>query len=267
MNPLSIRIRGVGLLGPGLPDWTTSRTHLQQPAGWSASPVVLPLPQILPAAERRRAGVPIKLAFAAALQAVAHAGADAAQLRTVFTSSGADSDNCHVILETLAGADRAVSPTRFHNSVHNAASGYWSIAVGCRAPSTSLCAYNGSFAAGLLEAASQVQATGEDCLLVAYDSPYPEPLQRIRPISHPFSVAFVLGSNATSGDLATLNLGLGASLPTSTLASPDLEALRTGIPAARSLPLLQALALGHAATVHLDYLDQLPLDIDVIPLA
>ena len=75
--------------------------------------------------------------------------ADLAQLATVFSSTAGDCDNSHVILETLASADRALSPTRFANSVHNAAAGYWSIATGAKAESTVLCAFDASFGAGL----------------------------------------------------------------------------------------------------------------------
>ena len=82
----------------------------------------------------------------------------------------------------LATDGREVSPTRFHNSVHNAPSGYWAVATGSREPSTSLCAYDASFAAGLLEAAAQATVDDRPVTLVAYDLPYPEPLQRARPI-------------------------------------------------------------------------------------
>ena len=260
---LTVLVTGIGLLGPGLPDWSFAQGALQHPADWTPGPMTLPLPQNLPAAERRRAGVPIRLAFAAAQQAVDHARADPAHLRTVFTSSGADSDNCHVILETLASNDRSVSPTRFHNSVHNAASGYWSIAVGCQAPSTSLCAYDGSFAAGLFEVASQLHASGDDCLLVAYDAPYPLPLQQLRPISHPFSVALVLSTRADAPALARLTLGLNPDGAPTTMPTPALEALRSGVPAARCLPLLQALAGAASTRVQLEYLDHLTLDVHV----
>lgn len=262
---LTLKVTGIGLLGPGLPDWSYARAALQHPGPWTPGPVTLPLPQNLPAAERRRAGVPIKLAFAAAQQAVDHAHADPAQLRTVFTSSGADSDNCHVILETLASDDRSVSPTRFHNSVHNAASGYWSIAVGCQAPSTSLCAHDGSFAAGLLEAASQLHATQDDCLLVAYDAPYPAPLQALRPLGHPFSVALVLSTRADAPALAHLTLCLNHEATPTPMPTAAFEALRSGVPAARCLPLLQALAGADPARVHLDYLDHLTLEVHVEP--
>ena len=43
-----------------------------------------------------------------------------------------------------------ISPTQFHNSVHNAAAGYWHIAAGSAAPSLSVGGHDGAFAAGLL---------------------------------------------------------------------------------------------------------------------
>ena len=100
-----------------------------------------------------------------------------------------------MLCETLAGADRQISPTRFTNSVHNAPAGYWHIAVGSRAASTSLSAYDGSFAAGLVEALAQVVASGEPVLLVALDVPYPEPPHRLRPLPNHAGVALLLAQD------------------------------------------------------------------------
>ena len=91
-------------------------------------------------------------------------------------ASGADGDNCHALCEQLATDDRQISPTRFHNSVHNAAAGYWSIATQSMAPCQVLCAYDASFGAGLLDALAQVVVDRQPTLLIAYDSEYPEPL-------------------------------------------------------------------------------------------
>ena len=87
-----------------------------------------------------------------------------------------------------------MSPTQFHNSVHNAPGGYWSIALATRAPSTSLCAVEASFAAGLLEACAQAVAERRDVLLIAYDVPYPEPLASLWTVAEPFAVAMVLSN-------------------------------------------------------------------------
>ena len=105
----------------------------------------------------------VKLALAAGLEATRQAGADPAQLPAIFTSSGGDGQNCHEICQALASAERQLSPTRFHNSVHNAAAGYWSIATGATPASNALCAYDASFAAGLLEALTQVAIERARC--------------------------------------------------------------------------------------------------------
>ena len=173
---LQVHLLGIGVYGPGLNGWAQTADVLSGRSPYAPAPLQLPAIEVLPPAERRRAGLPIKLSFAVGLEAVRQAQADAATLPTVFTSGDGDTDNCHALLETLASTDRAVSPTRFHNSVHNAASGYWSIATGCREPSTAINAREGSFVAGLLEAAVQVRNTERPCLLLAYDMPYPGPL-------------------------------------------------------------------------------------------
>ena len=46
---------------------------------------------------------------------------------------------------------------------------------------------------------------------------------------------------------------------------PDLEMLRAGSPAASALPLLTAIASEAPATIHLNYLDDLLLNVDVMP--
>ena len=181
---------------------------LRGEAAYAPAAAVLPPPARLPPAERRRAGPSIRLAMAVADEAIGHAAIDPQHLATVFTSSGGEGSNCHALCETLAGADRQISPTRFTNSVHNAPAGYWHIAVGSRSASTSLSAYDGSFAAGLLEAATQVLATGSEVLLVALDVPYPEPLHRLRPLPGAAGIALVLAPADAAGALARVAIGL-----------------------------------------------------------
>ena len=53
-------------------------------------------------------------------------------LRPVFASGNGDGITVGAILEMLTKPDGFVSPTQFHNSVHNAAAGYWSIGTGSR---------------------------------------------------------------------------------------------------------------------------------------
>ena len=263
---LRAAVRGIGLLGPGLVDWSLGQALLRDPTGWAVAPTGLAAPALLPPAERRRAGAIVKLSMAVADQACTQAGVDPHTLATVFTASSGDAANCHALCEALASAERAVSPTRFTNSVHNAAAGYWHIATTSRAPSSSLCAHDASFGAGLLEALTQSIALGRAVLLVAGDVPYPEPLQGVRPLPDAFGAALLLDATPGAPSLATLTLALSAA-PASGCGHAGLDALRAGVPAARCLPLLQALARGGPAALVLDYLDGLSLDVRLEPPA
>ncbi|HDR9200351.1 3-oxoacyl-ACP synthase [Burkholderia vietnamiensis] len=261
---LSAFIEGIGLVGPGLNDWPHAAAVLAGHAPYAGARTVLAPPAGLPPAERRRTGPVVRVALAAGLEAAAASGRDAATLATVFSASGGDGQNCHAICETLAGDDRQLSPTRFHNSVHNAPAGYWSIATRAMATSNVLCAHDGSFAAGLLESVCQVAVDCVPSLLIAYDTDYPEPLRSVRPIVDAFGVALVFAPQPSERTLARIDVALTDAAATP-LALPALEALRAGIPAARALPLLDALAARRAARVVLDYLDDTRVQVDVAP--
>lgn len=263
---MRVCVEGVGLLGPGLCGWQASRAVLVDTDPYVHAPTVITASDLLPAAERRRTGEPVKLALAVGREAFANAGRDTAATATVFTSSSGDGENIHQICETLASAEREVSPTRFHNSVHNAAAGYWSIATGSRAPSTSLCCYDASFAAGLLEAAAQVVADRIPLGLIAYDKRYPHPLNAVRPMGADFAVALVLTPEPTGRTFAVLDV---SHVPHEAIATPmtlpALEAVRANVPAGRSLPLLAALARDVAEVVILEYVGASRLRVAVQP--
>lgn len=254
-------VDGIGIVAPGLPDWPAACQVLAGAREWQPVPTVIPQPAMLAPAERRRAGRVLRLAVAVAAEA---AGEAAGSLATIFTSSGGDGDNCDQLCAVLATAGRAVSPTRFMNSVHNAAAGYWSLAARATRPSTALCAFDGSFSAGLLEAAAQVAVDGEPVLLVAYDADYPEPLRARRPIPDAFACALRLSPRRGDRTIASLEVSPARDAPTR-VEPRELETLRRSIPAARALPLLQRLAAGLAGTCVLDYLDDLTLRVEVRP--
>jgi hypothetical protein len=223
---------------------------------------VLPVPLGLPSAERRRTGALVRLALAVGLEATRRARVDPAQLPAVFASSGADGQNCHEICEVLASAERALSPTRFHNSVHNAPAGYWGIATGATAAASALCAHDASFAAGLLEALCQVAVERTRVLLIAYDAGYPEPMRSVRPIPDAFGVALVLAPSSDSASLARLEL-TWSEAPAEHMADAALESLRASIPAARSLPLLARLAGASPGRALIEYLDGACIAVEV----
>ena len=263
---MRLYLEGVGLLGPGLESWAVGCAVLGGEAPYSFAPTVLRAANMLPATERRRAGVPVKLALSVAEEAFIHAGRETSSAATVFTSSEGDCDNIHAINCILADKPAEMSPTRFHNSVHNSAAGYWSIAAGSREPSTSLCAHDASFAAGLLESATQVVVNDAVVVLVAYDHAYPEPMSALRPIAGAFGVALILAPYKTERSIAMLEIDFVAGRAIETMMlDAGLEGLRVGIPAARALPLLGALAGDAERQITLNYLDGNHLSIRVVP--
>ena len=234
-------LEAVGLAAPGLPSWTQGRATLRGETAFAAEPLSPHTPAMLPLNEHRRATPVVRLAFRAAEDALQGTALPAANLATVFASSDADQAIIHRICLALTATPRLISPTDFHNSVHNAAAGYWSIAAGARTASTTISAYDGTFAAGLVEACSQVLVDGCDALLVAFDLPGPEPLNPGRSMAHPAAAALVLTRQRTARSMAALICDSTSAAETK-LEQSALEQLRLGNPAARALPLMQALA-------------------------
>ena len=169
-------------------------------AVWNPPGRARPQPAILPPNERRRAPDTVAVALQVAQAACANAGRDPAQLPMVFASTYGDLAITDYMCSTLAQAPTTLSPTRFHNSVHNAAAGYWSIATGCHQPYCALGAGRYTFANGLFAAALQVCADQTDVLYVAYDIDTHGPQARIADSQGFLGVALVLTrSSGASG--------------------------------------------------------------------
>lgn len=240
-------IAAAGVAAPGLSGWTAARAVLcgEQPY----QPMELPAyqPALLPPNERRRASPTVRMAFRVAEEAMQRFSGD--EVATVFVSADGDLQIAQRICAALAAPSPLISPTDFHNSVHNAAAGYWSIAGGMRGPSTAISAWDHSLSVGLLEAVSMVIVEQRDTLLVAYDLPAPQPLLDKRAVNNAFGVALLLTRTPTQA-LARMCWKDGNG-DESTLTDRGLEELRLSNPAARVLPLLSALASSAAATVQL----------------
>jgi hypothetical protein len=260
---LTARIEGIGLVGPGIASWPQARSMFAGKEGYEPGRTVIPSPDALPPVERRRAGKCVRMALAAGLAAAEDAGRAPRDMAAIFTSSTGDGEILHAICETLASDDRQISPTRFHNSVHNAPAGYWGIATGAMQPSDSLGAFDASFGAGLVEALGRLAADPSvPVLLIAYDAPYPEPLFSTRPVPDSFGVGIVMSAAKGAGGIATLSMET-TPRPATRLDDAQLEAMRVAIPAARSLPLLALLAGEGSGEIVLDYLDGLSLAVQV----
>lgn len=213
---------------------------------------------MLPPNERRRTGAVVRLALHVAQGAAEASGLDPAALRCVFGSANGDGPIVGSILDSLTQAapdrERIVSPTQFHNSVHNAAAGYWSIATRNPLPATCLGCHDATWAAALLMAMLEVNA-GAPVLLCVYDHPMPAPYARARPVAGPFGVGLVLAPPAGSG-LARLAVShTSAEADRETIPRDvGLAALAMGNPAAQSLRMLELLARREAGRCDVGYL-------------
>jgi len=259
-------IDGVGIHAPGLVGWQQAAAVLTGKTIYA--PDLLPKlsPALLTAELRRRATEHIRLAVEVGTQAVQQAQVETGTLRSVFASSESDGAITHSICEEVTKVAPEVSPTRFHNSVNNAPAGYWCMAVQSRAPSISVAGFDASFAVGLIEAGAQLFAEQEQVLLVAHDTPLPEPLHSARPLIAIFGAALVLSPQPVARSLARIEMSIESkSCSLSRLPDIGLEGLRTGNPAARSLPLLAALARREAAELLVPYVHGQALRIVVTP--
>ncbi|MHB8911848.1 MAG: beta-ketoacyl synthase chain length factor, partial [Lysobacter sp.] len=180
MTPLIATIEGIGYWSLGLPSWQAARAFAADGTLSPEAPA-RPSPQLLAPNERRRAPETVAVALDVALAACAAADREPASLPSVFASMHGDLSITDYMCSTLLGDPRSVSPTRFHNSVHNAAAGYWTIGAGAMQAATAISAYDATFAQGLLEAMVQLAAGNEAVLLVGYDGASAGPLAPISP--------------------------------------------------------------------------------------
>jgi len=239
-------IEGVGFWCNGLPSWEAARAFVA-PGARPADAPARPSPQLLAPNERRRAPDTVAVALEVALAASQAAGRDPATLPSVFASTHGDLAITDYMCATLADAAHTVSPTRFHNSVHNAAAGYWTIGAGCTRAATAISAFDASFAQGLVEAIAQLQEH-EAVLLAGYDGQSSGPLRSVDVSDGLLGGALVLSRQVRPGAqrLRATLVDLDAPPPSGALAG-----LAAGNAMAPMLPLFEALARGeHLALLH-----------------
>lgn len=261
MSALRFAIEGLGL-------WTLQLGNVDALRALLAGAPVAPPPArpaaaTLPANERRRAPESVLLATEVADQAVAMSHRAASELACVFTSSHGDQAITDYMCATLATAPTELSPTKFHNSVHNAPVGYWTIATGCHAASTAVCAHALSFGAGLLEAVSLVLAEARPVLLVCSDISSSGPLREVTVCEQTFGAAMVLAPASSGSALATLTMRPASGDGETAVALPEsLTSVRAGNPAAGALDLLVPL-LQREARARLAASPSMELDLDM----
>jgi hypothetical protein len=232
-------VLGVGLWMPGFPD-AAAWLRGQATAGEAAA---VP-PQRLPPKLRRRTSLLIRMVAEVAAQAVEQAGVSPQSLPIVVGSAYGELGTTIEMLDELE-ADGRLSPMRFHNSVHNSAVGYLSIAHGNRRSSTSLAAGNETVAMVLLEALallaeSLVPTIGLGALSAALV------LRAVAPSSG------APAPGARPGDPARQPLALIGELRQAADPSPGAaRSVEVASPSAAILPLLAAILEGRAGRIEL----------------
>ncbi len=264
----TLYIEGIGFWASRLPGWESACSILRGEAPAPATAKTRPAPALLPPAERRRAPDTVAVSLEVAARACEMARRDPKLLPSVFASTHGDLAISDAICDTLAKTPSLTSPTKFHNSVHNAAAGYWTIATGCLKPYTSVSGYYYTFGEGLLEAASQALSENTPVLLVAFDIEARGPVGTMQPSRGVFAGALVISPEASERCVARLVFEVREEAqlqPTSARAQN--AALVEGNAMANGLPLFEALADGVERHLVQALAAQLGLRMHVTPAA
>ncbi|MBS0431350.1 MAG: beta-ketoacyl synthase chain length factor [Proteobacteria bacterium] len=268
MTPLRLNIEGIGAWARGVPDWPALRAILRGECDLREDAPSKPAAAVLPPAERRRAPEAVLLAAEVSAQACAMSRRDPASLPCVFASTHGELAITDYLCATLGAAPRELSPTRFHNSVHNAPAGYWTIATHCERASSAVTGWHASFGAGLLEAALLAAAEPAPVLFAAYDTASTGPLAEMTRTMLPFGTAFVLSPSQVPnpGPAMVMRIRAGETpLPMPDVAMA-LQPLAADNPLdAHALALLAALAGDAPARMTLPAAPGLLLDLEIHP--
>lgn len=262
---LTLGIAGIGAWTRGAPDWSSLRALLRGEAGWREDAPAKPAASILPPGERRRAPESVLLAAEIAGQACTMAQRDAAGLPCVFASTHGELAITDYMCATLASAPHELSPTKFHNSVHNAPAGYWTIAAQCTAGSSAVSGYHASFGAGLLEAATLAAADGVPVLFAAYETASHGPLLDLARTTLAFGAALVLMPDTDATPLRFSLALRAADVPPTPAPDCVAEIARDNPLNAHALAFLNALAGDRPTRLTLPAASGLMLDMEVQP--
>lgn len=249
-SPIQCLLSGVGAWGPGFNDWPSLKAHLQNSKNINPLPdPTIPSPAIIPANERRRAPLPVKMAVEVSWQALQASGLAAADVACVFGSGLGDTEITDYMCRELTTELKQLSPTKFHNSVHNAAAGYWTISSGCMKAANSIAAYHMTAGLALLEGITQCALQQEPVLITLFDTRAHATYQQLFACDQSFGAALAIqpltAPRPENAVLLTLNLN-GEHISAPALAHPQLADLREKNPAAKILDLLNLLANSHS---------------------
>ena len=132
-----------------------------------------------------------------ALKVAYDCGVTEEPVRTIFASRHGEANGTIPILQDIMEKS-PVSPAKFSLSVHNSASGIYSISANNRTASTAVAAKLDTFEMGFVEAASALATGRVQKMLVVYsDAPLKPPFDVLVDYEPPFAGAFLLTAKPT----------------------------------------------------------------------
>ena len=253
-HELRCKIASIGAWGSYFDNWESLKELL---ANNSVPTEKLkgPKPAVIPANERRRAPLPVRLAVDSSWQATQAIEISPSLLNCVFVSGLGDTDLTDYMCKVLASEHKELSPTKFHNSVHNAPAGYWTISTESMGAANSIAGFEQSVPLTLMEAMIQCHEENQAILVTLYDAPVSAVLSPLLSNQEPFSLSLVLlpDNDSKSGYYKaenSLNLSLSATVQSSDASKwPELQTYNEFIrtlyntnPAGRILALAETIA-------------------------
>ena len=264
-----VSVAGIAFWASRLPGWETARAVIRGEVELPQALAGRPAPALLAPTERRRAPDTVAIALEVASRACAAASRAPADLPSVFASTHGDLAISDYMCTTLAGTPTLISPVKFHNSVHNAAAGYWSIGTGSQAPYTAISAFQHTFGTGLLEAVTQVHSERRAVLYVAFDIEAKGALGTVAPSRGLLGAALVLAPpddrrSAAAAPTLALEVRTSDAATATTARSAAVAAVSDNV-LAPCLPLFEALASDDASLVTLTLSERMALRVNVQP--
>jgi hypothetical protein len=173
---MKLYIHSVSLFAPGHDGWAYSQQALKTAPNDLGQAVPKYQASFLPPNERRRLTPTLSFALHTADDVLQqyqekHPTASTEDMAALFFSADGDAEISYLLCAAVTEPAPQVSPTLFHNSVHNTAVGYWMISQSSHAASTSIATSGFTVGQALLESYLQSHAYQAPVLTVAYDYP------------------------------------------------------------------------------------------------
>ncbi len=246
----SCQLIGLGVWGPGFSNWAEFKSQIENPSAELTTSS--PKPEIIPANERRRSPLAVRAAVETSWQALQQSGLKSSDVACVFGSGLGDTDITDYMCRVLTTAEKQLSPTKFHNSVHNAAAGYWTISSGCMKSANSIAAYHDTVGTCLLEAMIQSVQHNEPVLVTVFDTEVQQTWKQIFPSDQSFAASLLICPEnfSVNKSLAKIKFSSMSSDNPDVSGLPEsMQALYQQNPAAKILPLLKCLTAKQNSTL------------------